>query len=213
MKSLVTTRKCETLQDLSDGLALFEIMTRVYVQAIMFANFDAIVTCSDPRLFDISTLKADCGTNWVLKASNLKRLHRLVIVYYEDVLQQDTSELAVPDLQAASKQSDAKSLCALAELIVGCAVQCDNNKEYIQRITTLDETAQSNLKQIIEKLIVYARIHTKKDSARSKSIDSLDESLKEEFNSLFTERKALESLNAKLRVENEDLKSARVRVH
>ena len=63
----------------------------VYVCALFFTNLNPgtlLFSYSGPSFFDsqwLSRIKRDCGDNWRLKVSNLKKVHKGIMDYYNDV--------------------------------------------------------------------------------------------------------------------------------
>ena len=88
----------------------------------------------------------------MLRFSALKRLYRLMTQYFADVLRQPTGALDVPDLQAIAQDSSVAALLVLCRLTIAIAVQCENNKEIIERIQRLTETEQHALMKAIEQV-------------------------------------------------------------
>src|SRR6267154_6173858 len=83
--------------------------------------------------------------NWVLRFSSLKRLYRLLTQYFAEVLQKPTSGLAVPDLQAPAKDHHVSATLIMCRITIAIAVQCEQNKEIIDRIQKLSERDQHHL--------------------------------------------------------------------
>lgn len=88
----------------------------------------------------------------MLRFSALKRLYRLMTQYFSDVLHQPTGALDVPDLQTVAQDGNVPALLALCRLTIAIAVQCENNKEIIERIQRLSETEQHALMKAIEQV-------------------------------------------------------------
>ncbi|KAF7311669.1 hypothetical protein MKEN_01070500 [Mycena kentingensis (nom. inval.)] len=127
-------RPVSTLSDLSDGAALFEVLSLV----------DADYFRPPART---STEPPD---NWVLRFSALKRLYRLMTQYFADVLQKPTSGLDVPDLQAVAKDNAVQPTLAMCRLTIAIGVQCEQNKQFIDKIQGLSEADQHYLMKAIE---------------------------------------------------------------
>ena len=95
--------------------------------------------------------------NWVLRFNALKRLYRLLIQYFSDVLDQNTSALEVPDLQAMAKDHSVKDTLVMCRLTISIAVQCENNKHIIDKIQSLNDTNQHYLMKAIEQVCKHGR--------------------------------------------------------
>ncbi|KAJ7445821.1 HOOK protein-domain-containing protein [Mycena galericulata] len=134
-------RPVATISDLGDGAALFEVLSLV-----------------DAEYFRQSARpSAQPSDNWVLRFSALKRLYRLMTQYFTDVLQKPTSGLDVPDLQAVAKDHAVQATLTMCRLTIAIGVQCEKNKEFIDKIQGLSETDQHYLMKAIEQ--VMARIN------------------------------------------------------
>ena len=72
--------------------------------------------------------------------------------YFSDVLHQPTSALEVPDLQAMAKDNDVRAMLIMCRLTIAIAVQCEMNKEVIEKIQSLTETEQHSLMKAIEQV-------------------------------------------------------------
>ena len=73
--------------------------------------------------------------------------------YFADVLQKPTTSLDVPDLQAAAKDSGVAAILGLCRLAVVIGVQCERNKEFIDKIQALNEADQHFLMKAIEQVM------------------------------------------------------------
>ena len=72
--------------------------------------------------------------------------------YFSEVLHQPTGALEVPDLQAIAKDYNVNATLIMCRLTIAIAVQCENNKEIIERIQRLSETEQHSLMRVIEQV-------------------------------------------------------------
>jgi len=88
----------------------------------------------------------------VLRFNALKRLYRLLIQYFSDVLNQNTSALEVPDLQVMAKDHSVKDTLVMCRLTISIAVQCENNEHIIGKIQSLSDTSQHYLMKAIEQV-------------------------------------------------------------
>ena len=119
----------------------------VALVTIILFTFDS----SDPEYFRHPPRSTVHGTeNWVLRATSLKRLYRLMTQYMTDVIRQPTSALDVPDLQAMAKDNDVVATLAMCRLAIAIAVQSEKNKEIIERIQKLNQEDQHCLMKAIE---------------------------------------------------------------
>jgi protein HOOK3 len=72
--------------------------------------------------------------------------------YFPDVLQKSMTSLEVPNLQAIAKDSNPAAILALCRLTVVIGVQCEKNKEFIDKIQGLSESDQHVLMRAIEQV-------------------------------------------------------------
>lgn len=98
------------------------------------------------------TSTTQLSDNWILRFSTLKRLYRLLTQYFTDVLQKPTSGLEVPDLQAIAKDYNIGATLVLCRMTIAIAVQSEKNKEIIEKIQNLNESAQHQLMKAIEQV-------------------------------------------------------------
>jgi protein HOOK3 len=146
-------RTIATIVDLSDGAPLLQVLTQVYVFNISPFPDILIPYFSDSEYFrQPNRPSPQLSENWVLRFSALKRLYRLLTQYFSDVLNQFTSSLEVPDLQAMAKDSNVKATLIMCRLTIAIAVQCDNNKLIIEKIQGLSEINQHYLMKAIEQV-------------------------------------------------------------
>ncbi|KAI9491198.1 hypothetical protein BDB00DRAFT_914508, partial [Zychaea mexicana] len=129
------SHRCTHITDLSDGIILFEVLADI-----------------DPKWFKLIR-SADVGDNWVLKINNLKKLHKLVSRYFEEVLDRDSENLPSVNLNAIAKDADIKETIKLCQLVICIAVMCNKNQIYIAKIQDLSQTAQHALMLSIEDVI------------------------------------------------------------
>lgn len=91
--------------------------------------------------------------NWALKASNLKTLLRGVELYYHEELGQLCEANELIDTHLIAKENDIYEVAKLAELILGCAVQCPDRSEYIHPIMQMDASEQASMMHLIENIM------------------------------------------------------------
>lgn len=116
-----------TLDELADGVVLHRVLREIA-----------------PAHFPVGALKDNCGLNAILRTTNIKRLMRELEGYYRDALLQDLHSGYVDPEQVA--QADATEVSKLVELVLGCAVQCDDKQRYIQRLMKdLDKQSQADI--------------------------------------------------------------------
>ncbi|XP_023290822.1 protein Hook homolog 3 [Orussus abietinus] len=125
-------------EDISDGVALAEALAQIA-----------------PEWFTAawkSKIKTDVGTNWRLKVSNLKKIVEAVMEYYVECLNQQLSGYAKPDATKIGEHCDEHELQRLLQLVLGCAVNCNEKQRYITRIMGMEEVVQQVIMQSIQEL-------------------------------------------------------------
>ncbi|XP_031827308.1 hook microtubule tethering protein [Nomia melanderi] len=125
-------------EDISDGVALADALTQIA-----------------PGWFTAAwraKIKSDVNSNWRLKVSNLKKIIEAVIDYYIDALNQQLSGYVIPDATRIGEHCDKHELHRLLQLILGCAVNCNQKQQYITRIMGMEETVQQAIMQSIQEL-------------------------------------------------------------
>ena len=75
--------------------------------------------------------------------------------YFTDVLQKPTSSLPVPDLQAIAKDHNMQATLTMCRLTIVIGVQCERNKEFIDKIQGLSEGDQHYLMKAIEQVSLW----------------------------------------------------------
>ncbi|XP_012234384.1 protein Hook homolog 3 [Linepithema humile] len=124
--------------DISDGVALAEVLTQIAPEW-----FSAVWKAK---------IKTDVGANWRLRVSNMKKIVEAVMEYYMECLNQQLSGYVKPDAIKIGEHCDSDELRRLLQLILGCAVNCDQKQQYITRMKSMDETVQRAIMQSIQQL-------------------------------------------------------------
>lgn len=125
-------------KDISDGVALAEVLTQIAPEW-----FSAVWKAK---------IKTDVGANWRLRVSNMKKIVEAVMEYYMERLNQQLSGYVKPDATKIGEHCDSDELRRLLQLILGCAVNCDQKQQYITRMKSMDETVQRAIMQSIQQL-------------------------------------------------------------
>lgn len=121
----------QTPEDISNGVALAEALTQIA-----------------PEWFTSSwhsKIKSDVGSNWRLKVSNLRKIIEAVTEYYVECLNQPLAGYVKPDAQKIGEHCDSQELKRLLQLVLGCAVNCNDKQYHITRIMGLEEAVQQVL--------------------------------------------------------------------
>lgn len=126
----------ENLSDLSDGVALFEVLSEIA-----------------PNHFDPTTIARHLGDNWALKSSNLRKLVRNLEYYCHEDLSKDAPESfreISSNVGKISRTGDASAIEPLVELVAAVAVTCPQKSEFVGRIMGMSGESQIQMKGIIE---------------------------------------------------------------
>ncbi|KAK2467091.1 hypothetical protein APHAL10511_001349 [Amanita phalloides] len=181
-----------SLADLSDGAALFDILS--IVDADYFRQTGRGV--SQP------------SDNWVLRFSSLKRLYRLMTQYFMDVLQKPTSGLDVPDLQALAKDYSVTPALSMCRLTIAIGVQCERNKEFIEKIQRLSDTDQHYLMKAIEQVMAHITpLSGTHDVGETMTEDDHYYIIQSQRSQLFSEKMSLEKVYQALMEEHRALQT------
>nr|XP_060619670.1 protein Hook homolog 3 isoform X2 [Anolis sagrei ordinatus] len=179
---------CQTVEDLTSGVVMAQVLQKI-----------------DPSYFDenwLNRIKTEVGDNWRLKVSNLKKILKGILDYNHEILGQQINDFILPDVNLIGEHSDAAELGRMLQLILGCAVNCEQKQEYIQTIMMMEESVQhvvmtaiQELKKTTEEL--NEALSTKEEIAqRCHELDMQVAALQEEKSSLLAENQVLmERLN------------------
>uniref|UniRef100_A0A8C6VA71 Protein Hook homolog 3 n=1 Tax=Neogobius melanostomus TaxID=47308 RepID=A0A8C6VA71_9GOBI len=159
---------CKTVEDLTTGIVMAQALQKI-----------------DSQYFNdawISRIKPEVGDNWRLKVG-------LKIVALLAILGQLINDFRLPDVNLIGEHSDAAELGRMLQLILGCAVSCEQKQEYIQTIMSMEESVQHVVMTAIQELMSKETPVT----AGSDSYEDLDRQLK----------KTVEELNEALNTKEE----------
>ncbi|KAL0963224.1 hypothetical protein UPYG_G00351360 [Umbra pygmaea] len=130
---------CRTVEDLTTGITMAQALQKIDV-----------VYFNDSW---ISRIKPEVGDNWRLKISNLKKVLKGILDYNQEVLQQQINDFTLPDINLIGEHSDAAELGRMLQLILGCAINCEQKQEYIQTIMMMEESVQHVVMTAIQELM------------------------------------------------------------
>ncbi|KAM9306176.1 LOW QUALITY PROTEIN: protein Hook homolog 3 [Pholidichthys leucotaenia] len=166
---------CKSVEDLTSGVVMAQVLQKIDVGYFNDAW--------------ISRIKPEVGDNWRLKISNLKKILKGTLDYNQEVLGQHINDFILPDVNLIGEHSDAAELGRMLQLILGCAVNCDQKQEYIQTIMGMEESVQHVVMTAIQELMSKET----PVSGGTDSYEDLDRQLK----------KAMEDLNEALTTKEE----------
>ncbi|XP_013012954.1 protein Hook homolog 3 isoform X2 [Cavia porcellus] len=130
---------CQTVEDLTNGVVMAQVLQKI-----------------DPTYFDenwLNRIKTEVGDNWRLKISNLKKILKGILDYNHEILGQQINDFTLPDVNLIGEHSDAAELGRMLQLILGCAVNCEQKQEYIQAIMMMEESVQHVVMTAIQELM------------------------------------------------------------
>uniref|UniRef100_A0A2K5REI0 Hook microtubule tethering protein 3 n=1 Tax=Cebus imitator TaxID=2715852 RepID=A0A2K5REI0_CEBIM len=130
---------CRTVEDLTNGVVMAQVLQKI-----------------DPAYFDenwLNRIKTEVGDNWRLKISNLKKILKGILDYNHEILGQQINDFTLPDVNLIGEHSDAAELGRMLQLILGCAVNCEQKQEYIQAIMMMEESVQHVVMTAIQELM------------------------------------------------------------
>ncbi|XP_032846561.2 protein Hook homolog 3 isoform X4 [Tyto alba] len=130
---------CQTVEDLTNGVVMAQVLQKI-----------------DPAYFDenwLNRIKTEVGDNWRLKVSNLKKILKGILDYNHEILGQHINDFTLPDVNLIGEHADAAELGRMLQLILGCAVNCEQKQEYIQTIMMMEESVQHVVMTAIQELM------------------------------------------------------------
>uniref|UniRef100_A0A8C8RPX0 Hook microtubule tethering protein 3 n=1 Tax=Pelusios castaneus TaxID=367368 RepID=A0A8C8RPX0_9SAUR len=130
---------CQTVEDLTNGVVMAQVLQKI-----------------DPTYFDenwLNRIKTEVGDNWRLKISNLKKILKGILDYNHEILGQQINDFTLPDVNLIGEHSDVAELGRMLQLILGCAVNCEQKQEYIQTIMMMEESVQHVVMTAIQELM------------------------------------------------------------
>ncbi|XP_072552250.1 protein Hook homolog 3 isoform X1 [Salminus brasiliensis] len=130
---------CKTVEDLTSGVVMAQVLQKI--DAVYFSDVW------------ISRIKSEVGDNWRLKISNLKKILKGILDYNREILGQQINDFTLPDVNLIGEHSDAAELGRMLQLILGCAVNCEQKQEYIQTIMMMEESVQHVVMTAIQELM------------------------------------------------------------
>lgn len=130
---------CKTVEDLTSGVVMAQVLQKI--DGVYFSDGW------------ISRIKSEAGDNWRLKISNLKKILKGILDYNREILGQQINDFTLPDVNLIGEHSDAAELGRMLQLILGCAVNCEQKQEYIQTIMMMEESVQHVVMTAIQELM------------------------------------------------------------
>ena len=142
-----------TLQlNFSTKYQMVRFSSRSPVKCTKSHTHSLILTISDPKWFKL-VKPVDSEESWVLKFNQLKKFNKLMTSYYEQILQQSTSNMAPINVTAIARDKDIGELMKLVQWVIVMCVSSDKNSKYIHIIQSMMEDYQHSLMVMIEQVI------------------------------------------------------------
>ncbi|NXF21696.1 HOOK3 protein, partial [Rhodinocichla rosea] len=130
---------CQTVEDLTSGVVMAQVLQKI-----------------DPAYFDenwLNRIKTEVGDNWRLKVFDLLSLSPCMYPVFVQILGQQINDFTLPDVNLIGEHADAAELGRMLQLILGCAVNCEQKQEYIQTIMMMEESVQHVVMTAIQELM------------------------------------------------------------
>eukprot|EP00358_Blepharisma_japonicum_P003888 CAMPEP_0202949902 /NCGR_PEP_ID=MMETSP1395-20130829/16726_1 /ASSEMBLY_ACC=CAM_ASM_000871 /TAXON_ID=5961 /ORGANISM="Blepharisma japonicum, Strain Stock R1072" /LENGTH=708 /DNA_ID=CAMNT_0049653335 /DNA_START=53 /DNA_END=2176 /DNA_ORIENTATION=- len=125
------------MDDLSDGVLLFELMSQI-----------------SPDLFRADTIIRNTHDNFSARLGNLNKLKRQIEKFYTDILNVPSTKIVDHvEITAIARSAERQNSIMLLELIMGAVVSCKSKETYISRILDLNESIQVELMVFIQKIL------------------------------------------------------------
>lgn len=129
----------DSVQALADGAALGQILHEV---SASFFSEDWL-----------AGIKTEQVSNRHIKISNLKKVLKAVISFYDDEVGMTIQENKKPNLKMIVESNNLLEMGRLLQLVLGCAVNCDSKQDYIQAIMNMEESVQHGVMTAIQELM------------------------------------------------------------
>jgi len=126
----------ETIEHVCDGVAMAQVLNLLA-----------------PDQFDTTWLSkvSDVGDNKRLKLNNLRKVLTGTLDYLKDVVGMQLSQFPLPDINKVVEYDNAH-LGRLLQLILGVAINCSKQAEYIQAIMEMEEQVQRVVMMAIQEM-------------------------------------------------------------
>lgn len=124
----------EELSDLCDGVVMFEALSEISMDH-----------------FDPTTIARDLGSNWALKATNLKKLLRNLEEFFHEELQKDSDfESISTHINDIARGEDPDNILAFVELVAVAATTCEDSEVFVNRLREMDPECLGELQEILQ---------------------------------------------------------------
>jgi protein HOOK3 len=101
--------------------------------------------------FNATAIARDLGTNWALKATNLKKLLRNLEDFYHEELRKDADfESLSTYINDIAKEEDQEHLLEFVELILVAVTSCEDKEIFVGRMMEMDPECLGELQEILQ---------------------------------------------------------------
>ena len=138
LKTFDFVSNCGSVKDLCDGVAIAHVLNQI---------------C--PEFFNnewLNKMETDCGTNWRLRVSNLRKIYEALDDYYREVLDKQLDEKLLPEVTLIARDFNTEQLALLLQLVLGCAINCSRKDHFIAIMANLDLDVQHGIKTAIQQM-------------------------------------------------------------
>ncbi|TPP62807.1 Hook 3 [Fasciola gigantica] len=138
LRTFETASNVHFVSEIADGLVLGNVLSTI-----------------SPKHFTpewLTELYRNESQNWTAKANNLRQILQAVTDFLTEVPDERISIYPEPDLVAIAKDNDHLAAIHLLQLVLGCAVNCENKEKYIEAIMGMEESVQQSLMEAIQQV-------------------------------------------------------------
>mmetsp|Transcript_18136 Transcript_18136/g.39201 ORF Transcript_18136/g.39201 Transcript_18136/m.39201 type:complete len:564 (+) Transcript_18136:337-2028(+) len=151
------TNPPEDLSDLCDGVVMFEALSEISMDH-----------------FNATAIARDLGTNWALKATNLKKLLRNLEEFYHEELQKDADfESISTHINAIAREEDLDNLMAFVELIAVAVTTCEDKEVFVGRMKEMDPESLGEMQEILQEAYSIVTDFDVSNAGENEDADSL----------------------------------------
>ncbi|KAI7849977.1 hypothetical protein BDC45DRAFT_265743 [Circinella umbellata] len=145
----------DTVVELADGSVLSSVLIDIDGKWFrpLGSNEPGGLTSRNKRNSNGNANPTNGNSTWVVRFNTIKKMHKLITRYFDEVLGQDPELLPSINLAGIAKDADLHELLLLCQLIIAIAVQSDNNRTYIEMIQSLSQKSQHALMLSIEEVM------------------------------------------------------------
>lgn len=128
----------QTTNELSSGIAMAQVLNQI-----------------DPKFFNerwLSSMYQDPGNNRKQRVTNLQRILNRIQEFFASLSSLRNKGFPLPDISAIAETSSMKDLVRFLQLILVCAVYCEENT-HIHQIMAMEESVQQVVMQLLKEVV------------------------------------------------------------